>query len=195
MQICKAATDATANDVVVILQSCPILQAISRGITKSGLGVETVNLEVESTDDAVKAVVDSGGFVIGSPTLGGHMPTQVGSPTLCWLCSLLLCKCQPGSGSAHADIFWEACAALAVLWPMPVSDLHWQALAFVLVVSFWEVAHQLKWIRSTLHRQHLCNMPGRLSTSAACCTPSGNKVQGSYSDESLCCSAPCQAAR
>ena len=41
--------------------------------------METVNLEVESTDDAVKAVVDSGGFVIGSPTLGGHMPTQVGS--------------------------------------------------------------------------------------------------------------------
>ena len=40
--------------------------------------METVNLEVESTDDAVKAVVDSGGFVIGSPTLGGHMPTQVG---------------------------------------------------------------------------------------------------------------------
>ena len=64
------------------LDSLTVLQAISRGITKAGVGVETVNLEVESTDDAVKAVVESGGFVIGSPTLGGHMPTQVGSPIL-----------------------------------------------------------------------------------------------------------------
>ena len=50
--------------------------------------METVNLEVDSTDDAVKAVVESGGFVIGSPTLGGHMPTQVGS-----LCCAAIAHC------------------------------------------------------------------------------------------------------
>ena len=70
--------------------------------------METVNLEVESTDDAVKAVVESGGFVIGSPTLGGHMPTQVGS----WCCAGIgccgFCKAQQGSGSARANVLGEA---------------------------------------------------------------------------------------
>lgn len=54
-------------------------QAISRGITKAGIGVETLNLEVDSIDDALDAVKRSKGFIIGSPTLGGHLPTQVGS--------------------------------------------------------------------------------------------------------------------
>jgi flavin reductase (DIM6/NTAB) family NADH-FMN oxidoreductase RutF len=52
-------------------------QAISRGITKAGVGVETVNLELDSTDQVMEVVKASKGFVIGSPTLGGHMPTQV----------------------------------------------------------------------------------------------------------------------
>lgn len=54
-------------------------QAISRGITKAGIGVETLNLEVDSIDDALDAVKRAKGFIIGSPTLGGHLPTQVGS--------------------------------------------------------------------------------------------------------------------
>jgi flavorubredoxin len=41
--------------------------------------VETLNLEVVTLDDVLKAVAKSAGFVIGSPTLGGHMPTQVNS--------------------------------------------------------------------------------------------------------------------
>ncbi|KAL3160809.1 hypothetical protein ABBQ38_009218 [Trebouxia sp. C0009 RCD-2024] len=52
-------------------------QAISRGITKAGIGVETLNLEVDSVDDALEAVKRAKGFIIGSPTLGGHLPTQV----------------------------------------------------------------------------------------------------------------------
>ena len=52
-------------------------QAISRGITKAGIGVETLNLEVDSVDDALKALKGAKGFIIGSPTLGGHLPTQV----------------------------------------------------------------------------------------------------------------------
>lgn len=52
-------------------------QAISRGIIKTGVGVETINLELESTEQALEVVRASKGFVIGSPTLGGHMPTQV----------------------------------------------------------------------------------------------------------------------
>ena len=52
-------------------------QAISRGITKAGIGVETINLEVDSVDDALKILSEAKGFIIGSPTLGGHLPTQV----------------------------------------------------------------------------------------------------------------------
>lgn len=56
-------------------------QAISRGITKAGIGVETLNLEVDSVDDALEAVKRAKGFIIGSPTLGGHLPTQVSRQT------------------------------------------------------------------------------------------------------------------
>jgi len=54
-----------------------LAQAISRGITKSGVGVETLNLEVVGADEVEKAIERSAGFIFGSPTLGGHMPTQV----------------------------------------------------------------------------------------------------------------------
>ena len=52
----------------------------------------------------------------------------------------------------------------------PAADLHRQALAAALAVSFWEGTRQSKRDRSTLHQQHLCSMPGMLSTSAACRT-------------------------
>ncbi|GLI66193.1 hypothetical protein VaNZ11_009958 [Volvox africanus] len=54
-----------------------LAQAISRGITKGGVAVETVNLELASLQEVSEAVSRSQGFVLGSPTLGGHMPTQV----------------------------------------------------------------------------------------------------------------------
>jgi flavorubredoxin/flavin reductase (DIM6/NTAB) family NADH-FMN oxidoreductase RutF len=54
-----------------------LAQAISRGITKAGVGVETLNLEVVGINEVEKVLQTSAGFIIGSPTLGGHMPTQV----------------------------------------------------------------------------------------------------------------------
>jgi flavin reductase (DIM6/NTAB) family NADH-FMN oxidoreductase RutF/flavodoxin len=54
-----------------------LAQAISRGITKAGVGVNTLNLEQCGADEVEEAISKSDGFVIGSPTLGGHMPTQV----------------------------------------------------------------------------------------------------------------------
>jgi flavorubredoxin/flavin reductase (DIM6/NTAB) family NADH-FMN oxidoreductase RutF len=51
--------------------------AIARGITKAGVAVRTLNLEDASLDEVAQAVRDSDAFVLGSPTLGGHMPTQV----------------------------------------------------------------------------------------------------------------------
>lgn len=52
-------------------------QAIARGITKAGVGVESINCEVADVDEIQAVVEKAEGFVIGSPTLGGHAPTPI----------------------------------------------------------------------------------------------------------------------
>ncbi|WP_193197293.1 diflavin flavoprotein [Nostoc sp. MG11] len=54
-----------------------LAQAIARGITKAGVAVESINCEFTDPEDIRAAVEKSAGFVIGSPTLGGHAPTPV----------------------------------------------------------------------------------------------------------------------
>ncbi|KAG6548602.1 hypothetical protein Mapa_010091 [Marchantia paleacea] len=54
-----------------------LAQAISRGISKAGVGVDTLNVEICSTEELVASLQRCSGFVIGSPTLGGHMPTPI----------------------------------------------------------------------------------------------------------------------
>ncbi|MFE4107474.1 diflavin flavoprotein [Almyronema epifaneia] len=54
-----------------------IAQAIARGITKAGVSVESINAEVAETEDIRAAIERGAGFLIGSPTLGGHAPTQI----------------------------------------------------------------------------------------------------------------------
>ena len=54
-----------------------LAQAIARGITKAGVGVESINCEVAEPAEIQAAIEKSAGFIIGSPTLGGHMPTPV----------------------------------------------------------------------------------------------------------------------
>eukprot|EP00775_Hariotina_reticulata_P010362 gene10362-10520_t len=54
-----------------------LAQAISRGVTKGGVAVNTVNLELSSLEEVLATVKQADGFTIGSPTLGGHMPTPV----------------------------------------------------------------------------------------------------------------------
>ena len=71
-----------SSSVVVLYASAygntaALAQAISRGITKAGVGVITMNLEQCGAEEVEEAVSKSQGFVIGSPTLGGHLPTQV----------------------------------------------------------------------------------------------------------------------
>jgi flavorubredoxin/flavin reductase (DIM6/NTAB) family NADH-FMN oxidoreductase RutF len=84
------AVDTTSLASVVVLyasaygNTAALAQALSRGITKAGVGVEMLNLEVVGVDEVERALDRTGssgvaGFVIGSPTLGGHMPTQVQS--------------------------------------------------------------------------------------------------------------------
>ena len=54
-----------------------IAQAIARGITKAGVAVESINAEFAEPQAIKTAVEKASGFIMGSPTLGGHAPTQI----------------------------------------------------------------------------------------------------------------------
>jgi len=54
-----------------------LAQAIARGITKAGCAAQLLNVEFASAEEVQTAVTRAGGFALGSPTLGGHMPTPV----------------------------------------------------------------------------------------------------------------------
>ncbi|KYC36054.1 flavin oxidoreductase [Scytonema hofmannii PCC 7110] len=54
-----------------------LAQAIARGITKAGVAVESINCEVAEPEEIRTALEKAAGFIIGSPTLGGHAPTPI----------------------------------------------------------------------------------------------------------------------
>lgn len=54
-----------------------LAQAIARGITKAGVGVESINCEAAEPGEIQAAVEKCAGFIMGSPTLGGHAPTPI----------------------------------------------------------------------------------------------------------------------
>jgi flavorubredoxin/flavin reductase (DIM6/NTAB) family NADH-FMN oxidoreductase RutF len=54
-----------------------LAQAIAHGITKAGVQVNAINCEIATADEISAAVQEADGFIIGSPTLGGHAPTQI----------------------------------------------------------------------------------------------------------------------
>lgn len=54
-----------------------LANALARGITKAGVTVELINCEAAEPEEIKLAIEKSSGFLIGSPTLGGHLPTQV----------------------------------------------------------------------------------------------------------------------
>ena len=56
-----------------------LAQAIARGINKAGIQVTAINCEEADVEDMTKVIEAADGFVIGSPTLGGHAPTQIQS--------------------------------------------------------------------------------------------------------------------
>ncbi len=51
--------------------------AISNGLNNSNIYVESINCEYSDTEAVLDAVDRCDGFIIGSPTLGGHAPTQI----------------------------------------------------------------------------------------------------------------------
>jgi flavorubredoxin/flavin reductase (DIM6/NTAB) family NADH-FMN oxidoreductase RutF len=54
-----------------------VAQAIAAGITKAGVGVESINCEFVEPAEIKAALEKCAGFIIGSPTLGGHAPTPI----------------------------------------------------------------------------------------------------------------------
>ena len=54
-----------------------LANAIARGINKAGVRVESINAEFATNDEVKTAIENCDGFVFGSPTLGGHAPTQI----------------------------------------------------------------------------------------------------------------------
>lgn len=54
-----------------------IAGAIANGLTKAGVAVESINCEAAQPDEIEEALEKCDGFIIGSPTLGGHAPTQI----------------------------------------------------------------------------------------------------------------------
>lgn len=54
-----------------------LAQAIARGITKAGVGVESINAEIAPPEEIKTAIENCTGFIFGSPTLGGHAPTPI----------------------------------------------------------------------------------------------------------------------
>ncbi|MEX0270925.1 diflavin flavoprotein [Leptolyngbyaceae cyanobacterium UHCC 1019] len=51
--------------------------AIAKGVNQSGVAVQTINCEFADPAEITAAVKECDGFIIGSPTLAGHPPTQI----------------------------------------------------------------------------------------------------------------------
>ncbi len=54
-----------------------IADAIANGISRTGVKVESFNCEFDSTNELIQAIKKADGYLIGSPTLGGHAPTPI----------------------------------------------------------------------------------------------------------------------
>ncbi|MEA5514454.1 diflavin flavoprotein [Nodularia sp. UHCC 0506] len=54
-----------------------LAQAMALGLTKGGVAVHSINCEFATPDEIRAAIQKCDGFVIGSPTIGGHAPTPI----------------------------------------------------------------------------------------------------------------------
>ena len=52
-------------------------RAIAKGLVSSGADVQTINCEFADPTDITTALEQCDGFIFGSPTLGGHAPSQI----------------------------------------------------------------------------------------------------------------------
>ena len=54
-----------------------LANAIAKGLIQADVEVETINCELASAEEITRSIQTCDGFIIGSPTLGGHAPTQI----------------------------------------------------------------------------------------------------------------------
>lgn len=54
-----------------------LADAIAKGVTQAGVAVRSLNCEFATPDEITQAVQACDGFMIGTPTLAGHPPTQI----------------------------------------------------------------------------------------------------------------------
>ena len=54
-----------------------IADAIARGISKTGVNVKIINCEFTPSNSLINEIQKADGYLIGSPTLGGHAPTPI----------------------------------------------------------------------------------------------------------------------
>ncbi|MBH8554061.1 diflavin flavoprotein [Nostocaceae cyanobacterium CENA357] len=54
-----------------------LANAIAQGLIENGVNVKSINCELTDTADITRIVEACDGLIIGSPTLGGHAPTQI----------------------------------------------------------------------------------------------------------------------
>jgi flavorubredoxin/flavin reductase (DIM6/NTAB) family NADH-FMN oxidoreductase RutF len=54
-----------------------VANAIAQGLIQNGVNVESIDCELADTAEITRLVEACDGFIIGSPTLGGHAPTQI----------------------------------------------------------------------------------------------------------------------
>ncbi len=54
-----------------------LARAIAQGLIENGVNVESINCELADTEEITRIVEACDGLIIGSPTLGGHAPTQI----------------------------------------------------------------------------------------------------------------------
>ncbi len=51
--------------------------ALAKGITRTSVEVKSINCEFTPNDELIKSIQNADGYLIGSPTLGGHAPTPI----------------------------------------------------------------------------------------------------------------------
>ncbi|OCQ99112.1 flavin oxidoreductase [Nostoc sp. MBR 210] len=54
-----------------------VANAIAQGLIQNGINVESIDCELADTAEITRIIEACDGFIIGSPTLGGHAPTQI----------------------------------------------------------------------------------------------------------------------
>jgi flavorubredoxin/flavin reductase (DIM6/NTAB) family NADH-FMN oxidoreductase RutF len=54
-----------------------VASAIAQGLLQNGVAVESINCELTDPVEITRAIEACDAFIIGSPTLGGHAPTQI----------------------------------------------------------------------------------------------------------------------